>query len=236
MNKIIPAFKGFTPDTLQFLKDIRANNNKPWFEANRQRYQESLLQPFQSLVGELGGLMLAIDPNMVITPAVNKTISRIYRDTRFSKDKSLFRSSMWLTFKRPCPDWKEAPVFFFEITPEGYQYGMGFYNASRDVMDRFREKLARDPEAFLKVIDFYARKVFHLGGETYKRMVTPDLPEPLREWYPYKSFYLISRQRNDGRLLQRELINDLSAGFSMLAPLYHYLWDTKLEVDGGNRV
>jgi uncharacterized protein (TIGR02453 family) len=175
--------------------------------------------------------MLTIDPRLIITPAVNKTISRIYRDTRFSRDKSLFRSSMWLTFKRSSLDWKEAPAFFFEITPEGCQYGMGFYSASKAVMDRFREKIARNPEAFLKVIAFYAEKVFILDGEKYKRITLPNLPEPILEWYPYKSFYLSCRRAIDDRLFQKELINDLGAGFSMLAPLYQYLGEIKQEVE-----
>jgi uncharacterized protein (DUF2461 family) len=53
----MPVFSGFKPDTVQFLKDIRINNNKPWFEAGKQRYQESLLKPFQALVNDLGGLI-----------------------------------------------------------------------------------------------------------------------------------------------------------------------------------
>lgn len=235
MNQNISIFNGFTPDTIQFLKDIRINNNKPWFEANKHRYQESLKKPFQALVNDLGGLMLTIDPHLTITPVVNKTISRIYRDTRFSKDKSLLRSSMWLTFKRPSLDGKEAPAFFFEITPEGYQYGMGFYSASKAVMDRFREKLTRNPEVFMEVIGFYTKKVFILDGEKYKRIVLPDLPEPIREWYPYKSFYLSCRRVADDRLFQRELMNDLSSGFGMLAPLYQHLWEIKQEVDAENQ-
>ena len=106
------TFEGFTPDAIEFLREIRNNNNnKPWFEANKPRYQDSLLKPFQALVNDLGGLMFAIDPHLITTPAVGKTISRIYRDIRFSKDKSLYRYNMWLAFKRPSLDWKEAPGF-----------------------------------------------------------------------------------------------------------------------------
>jgi uncharacterized protein (TIGR02453 family) len=232
LNKNIPVFNGFTPDTIQLLIDIKNNNNKPWFEANKQRYQESLLWPFQALVNDLGGFMLTIDPHFIITPASGKTISRIYRDTRFSKDKSLLRSSMWLTFKRPSPDWKEAPAFFFEITPEHYQYGMGFYNAPKVFMDGLRERISQNPEPFLQVIKIYDKKVFTLGGDQYKRiMIPPNLPELLREWYTYKSFYLFCLRTVHERLYQKELINDLSVGFNSLAPLYQYLWEIKQAVE-----
>lgn len=231
MNLAINTFKGFPPDAVEFLREIRNHNHKPWFEANKQRYQENLLKPFQALVNDLSGLMLAIDPHLIVTPAVSKTISRIYRDTRFSKDKSLYRSSIWLTFKRFSLDWKEAPAFYFEITPEEYRYGMGFYSASKALMDRFREKIARHPAAFLEVIAFYDAKVFTLDGEQYKRLVQPDLPERVREWYPYRSFHLSCRQMIDEHLFTRKLFNDLHAGFERLAPLYQYLWEIKQEVE-----
>jgi uncharacterized protein (TIGR02453 family) len=219
-------FRGFTPEAISFLKDIGANNNKPWFEANKPRYQEYLLKPFQDLVVDVSGLMLTIDPLFVIAPAVSKTISRIYRDTRFSKDKSLYRNSIWLTFKRSSHDWKEAPAFYFELTPEGYRYGMGFYNAPKVVMDRFRETIARRPEAFLEVIAFYRpANPFTLEGEKYQRQVVIDLPEPIREWYRYKSFYLASNHSIDELLFRRDLTKVLMDSFGMLAPLYHFLWE-----------
>jgi uncharacterized protein (TIGR02453 family) len=228
-------FRGFTPEAITFLRDIGANNNKPWFEANKPRYREYLLEPFQELVGDLSGFMFAIDPYFVTTPAVNSraraTISRIYRDTRFSKDKSLYRNNIWLTFKRSSQEWKEAPAFYFELAPEGYRYGMGFYSASKTVMDRFRDALTQKPEAFLKVIAFYqAPNPFSLEGEKYQRQappgaILPDLPEPLREWYRFKSFYLASNHSSEDVLFSPKLTEVLMDGFGMLAPLYQYLWE-----------
>jgi uncharacterized protein (TIGR02453 family) len=220
-------FQGFTPEAIAFLRDIGVNNNKPWYEANKSRYREYALKPFQDLVADLSGFMMDIDPYFVTTPAVDKTISRIYRDTRFSKDKSLYRNNIWLTFKRSSKDWKEAPAYYFDLTPEGYHYGMGFYSASKAIMDRFRKALARDSEAFLKVIAFYqAPNPFSLEGEKYRRITSPpDLPEPLQEWYRYKSFYLASNHTRDDLLFSRKLIEVLMEGFGMLAPLYSYLWE-----------
>jgi uncharacterized protein (TIGR02453 family) len=226
------AFNGFTPDAVQFLKDIRDNNNKTWFEANKQRYQDGLVKPFQYLVSDLSGFMLTIDPNFVTTPAVNKTISRIYRDTRFSKDKSLFRGNMWLTFKRRISDWEEAPAFYFEITPEHYGFGMGFYNASKVVMDQFRDTITAKPEHFLEIIAFYRETdIFTLEGDRYKKQLRPDLPQSIREWLQFKSFYLSCQREIDGILFSMELTKHLIYGFGLLAPLYGYLWEIKTAAD-----
>jgi uncharacterized protein (TIGR02453 family) len=221
-------FRGFTPDTIQFLDEIAANNNKPWFESNKERYRSVLLEPLQDLVCALSETALAIDPFIVTQPSVGRTISRIYRDTRFSKDKSLLRNCMWLTFKRPTKEWLEAPAFFFEITPGGYRYGMGFYSASKGAMDAFRQAIDEDPEEFLKAVAFYKPgEPFNLEGEQYKRIIDPTKPPAIQDWYQRKSFYLACNHGIDDLLFTPELAKVVADSFLLAAPLYTYLWKTK---------
>jgi len=80
-------FNGFSQQGLNFLQQVRIENDKEWFEANRGDYDSELLTPFRSLVAELSPAMLAIDPLFETRPAIGKTLSRIHRDTRFSHDK-----------------------------------------------------------------------------------------------------------------------------------------------------
>lgn len=220
----MPDFQGFSPEALQFLAEIRIHNSKAWYDANKPRYLNCLLAPFQALVGDLSDAMLAIDPGFITIPAVDKTISRIYRDTRFSKDKSLYRDNMWLSFKKPIGDWKEAPVFFFEMTPAGYRYGMGFYSASKEFMDRFRSRLREKPEQFLETVSFLdGGSPFTVGGERYKKILNPDLPPALQEWCQYKSFYVACNHPVDELLFSQRLAAVIRADFAILTPLYHYL-------------
>jgi uncharacterized protein (TIGR02453 family) len=219
-------FKGFTPEALQFLGDIRFYNSKSWYEEHKPDYRRLLLTPFQNLVGDLSGFMLSIDAQFITTPAVDKTISRIYRDTRFSKDKSLYRDSMWFTFKRAVKDWKEVPVYFFELSPEGYRYGMGFYSAPKAFMDRFRARIKAKPKPFLKVISFLNQSSsFVIEGERYKRNHGGDLPVELRDWFQYKSFSIISNHQIDRVLFSDQLVEELKLRFEMMGPLYYYLWE-----------
>ena len=219
-------FKGFTLEAIQFLRDIRFYNSRSWYEEHKPDYRRLLLTPFQNLVGDLSGFMLSIDPQFITTPAVDKTISRIYRDTRFSKDKSLYRDSIWFTFKRPAMDWKEVPVYFFELTPEAYRYGMGFYSAPKQYMDKFRERIKAKPEQFLEVVSFLDRSnSFVVEGERYKKNHGGDLPDQLRDWVQYKSFCIISNHQIDRVLFSEKLVAELMTGFGILAPLYDYLWE-----------
>ena len=223
-------FSGFSKETLDFLRNLKTNNNKQWFEAHKQIYQKYLLEPLQNIVMDLSEFMLSIDSYFEVRPKIDKTISRIYRDTRFSKDKSLFKNNMWITFKRPSKDWKNAPAYFFEIFPDWYRYGMGFYSASKNIMDRFRETIDNNPEKFLKTIAFYSKhQIFILEGEKYKRILDQNKSEDIQDWYQRKNFYLTCNRKIDNILLSRELVNDLIFGFGLLAPLYNYLWRIILE-------
>ncbi len=223
------TFNGFTSKTLNFLQSLKANNSKGWFEAHKREYQEYLLNPLQNLVIDLTEFMLTIDPYFEIRPVVGKTMSRIYRDTRFSKDKSPFRNTMWLTFKRPNNDWKDAPAYFFEISQDSYRYGMGFYSASKETMDRLREMIVRKSKEFLKMFSLYSKQnVFIVEGEKYKRILNDNIPEEFQDWYQRKNIYLVCNRRTNDCLFSRKILDDLISGFGLIAPFYHYLWRLKL--------
>ena len=221
-------FEGFSPETLEFLRNLEANNNKVWFEAHRQEYQAYLLQPLRDLVVDMGDFMLTIDPYFETTPAINKTISRIHRDIRFSRDKSPYRNTVWITFKRPRKDWKDTPAYFFELSVDSYRYGMGFYSASKETMARFRERIDKKPQEFLEAVSFYSKQqVFEVAGDKYKRILDESKPEEIQEWYQRRNLYLVCNRKSNARLFSRELVDDLIWGFDLVAPLYHYLWVVK---------
>ena len=86
--------------TLDFLFENKLNNSKEWYHAHKKEYTELVLRPLAELVVKLKPTMLELDPDLIVEPRVTRSISRIYRDTRFSKDKSLYRDNMWLIFIR----------------------------------------------------------------------------------------------------------------------------------------
>lgn len=223
-----PKFNGFSKDTIKFLGDLRSNNNKPWFEAHKGEYERSVLEPLQNLVKEIGPFMLTIDPDFETRPRVDKTISRIYRDTRFSHDKSPFKNTTWITFKRPIKDWKDAPAYFLEIAPDSYRYGMGFYSATKETMDRLRRIIDEKPKEFLKAVSFYSKQHdFVMEGEKHKRVLNSGISEEMQEWYQRKNLYLVCNKEIEECFFRKELADDLISGFRLLAPHYHYLWRLK---------
>jgi uncharacterized protein (TIGR02453 family) len=221
-QKSIPN-KGFSGATLEFLLALAMNNSKPWFKDHRDEYEKYLLEPMRHLVIELAPAMLRIDPAFETAPETDKTISRIYRDVRFSKDKSPYRANMWISFKRRTPDWKDSPVYYFEIFPDKYRFGMGYYSPSTQTMTAFRKAILARRSEFTKVIS-PIDGVFTLHGDDYKKR--PDAPEDpaLRAWYMKKNFYLAQNRETDKLLFSPKLAKHVEDGFILLAPLYRFLW------------
>ena len=217
-------FKGFTEKGMHFLMDLAAHNNKEWFEQYRHIYQEHILDPLKQLTAELGPVIKSIDKEIETTPAINKTISKIYRDTRFSADKAPFRTEQWISFKRPMKIWGNVPEFYFYFTPEKYGYGMGFYSATPQNMEKIRSYILAYPEKFKPVIDYYsAQNVFVLGGENYKRPVSNSLPEEFQEWFQKKSLYLICEKEIDETFFSVRLKDILEKAFTNNSVLYQFL-------------
>lgn len=224
-------FKGFKKDTFQFLRELGKNNNKVWFECHRNQYLDCLVTPLVDLVGALGSFMLLIDDAFEIRPAIGKTISRIHGDVRFSPKKELYRTRMWITFKHPRKNWQDAPAYFFEISPNEYRYGMGFYRARPNTMQAVRLEIKRNPKRFASKLkglgDF-----FEIKGDLYKRKLDCDtLPSEVLPFYQRKSFYLVRLGNIDDLVLSPKLIIILMEKYKLLEPLYIYLKKIKEELD-----
>ncbi len=217
-------YNGFPDATITFLLNLEKNNNRSWFNKHRQEYEEYLLLPLKQLVAALSRTMLEIDTLIDTTPMINRTISKIYRDIRFSKDKSPFKRNMWIVFKRPIKDWKNAPAYFFELSSDTYRYGMGYYSATRDVMDRYRCKIEENSSSFLSmVMELKNLNKFDICGDKYKRPIKKEIPSELSDLYSRKNLYLEIRNDIDSTLFSSSLIDKLRSNYLKLQPLYHFL-------------
>jgi uncharacterized protein (TIGR02453 family) len=228
MTTDVAPFEGFPSQTFTFFRELEANNTKTWFEANRPDYQTYLLSPLIRLATALGPTMAALDPALETRPVSGKTISKIHRDIRFSADKSPFRTSMWLTYKRPRRDWMAAPAFFFEIAADRHRYGMGFYSATRGTMDTLREKLNAHPRGFRQAIaPFWEKGIFVVEGETYKRKLPDCKFEEFAAFYHRKNMYMVRNEATNDALGSHPLLDTLVSRFTLLAPLYNFLVESE---------
>lgn len=220
-------FQGLSKQGIDFLKDLAVNNNKGWFELHRNTYETFLLNPLKELTAVLAPAIKAIDPKIETTPTINKAISRIYRDTRFSNDKSPYRSDAWISFRRPNKIWGNVPEFYFYFTPEEYQYGMGFYAATPSNMSKIRDQITSDPDRFMELIrEIDNTGLFVLLGDEYKKPVSNDLPDKFQLWFKKKNLCMSHLRKIDNRFYSLDLKDDIEKSFNVNAGLYTFLMDS----------
>ena len=212
----------FSEESVAFLREVKSRNSKEWYEENKWLYKQYLLDPFQYIFELLSPVLLDIDPCIDVNSGIGGAISRIYRDTRFSKDKSYFRDRMWLTFKRDKKKWIDSPVYFFEIRPDSFYYGLGYYAATRATMDHVRDNMIRHKNSFLNATDGLLCE-FTLSGEMYKRPLHPAEMEDISTWFNRKSITVMKEFHDMSILFNSELAANIINSFVKLGPLYNFL-------------
>lgn len=215
-----------TPEFFSFLVENRLHDSKAWFEAHREEYDRLVLEPLRGLVREMAPVMLAIDPRLVTQPAVGKTISRVFRDTRFSRDKSAFREHLWISFSRGKSGRHEpVPEFYFDLSPDGYSYGCGWYCPGTQLMEALRRLILEgDKTARAAIRAAEAQDRFRLEGTEFKRKKHPEAPERLQPWLNRKDLYFSHNGSDPGLLYAPDLGERVARELVLLKPVYDLFW------------
>ena len=217
-------FNGFTDDTVQFLMDLKFHNSSEFFHSNHDRYLETVQKPFYEMIEELAPEMRSIDPLMETRPY--KCLSRIHRDTRFSKDKSPYRDHHWFLFRRSAEPREKSLFFYFEFGPDRLDWGLGIWGENRELMDLFRKHMRAKPEEISIMLDHVKLREhdLFLGGSVFKRMeIPPEIPEHLRRWYTAKDMYIGKNHPDRRWAFSERVLKEVRNDFNTLAPLYQLL-------------
>jgi uncharacterized protein (TIGR02453 family) len=181
--------KGFPPEGLSFLRQLKRNNNRDWFQANKETYERAVKAPMAELVFAIGEAFRRFAPEMVADPRVS--IYRIYRDTRFSKDKTPYKTHVAAVFPvRGLPK-HSGPGLYFHIAPEEVLIGGGIYMPEPELVRAVRQHIAEHPKQFLAIVEAKSfRKSFgELEGERLQSMPKGFPPDhPAAKYLRYKQF------------------------------------------------
>lgn len=212
-------FEGFTERTINFMWELRFNNNKPWF----LEHKDEFVRDFQTPMRELGRDVFAQLKDTCGDRGFIHKLSRVYKDARRPMGDGPYRDHLWFSVERPSEEWTSTPVFWFELAPEEWRYGLGYYSARPLTMAKLRRRIDNDPKAFEKLIAPLSRQdEFALEGPEYVRK--KEAPSKKTEpWYNKKSLALVHYQKNGNELFSPELTGRLVSGYKLLMPLYDYL-------------
>ena len=208
---------------MDFMVELRFHNNKDFMAANKSRYIAQMRDPHYALIETLAPAMLAIDPHMEVRPY--KALSRIFRDTRFSRDKSPYRDHHWIAFRRQAEPRESSVVFWFEVRIEGLSWGLGFWGENRPAMNLMRQRMESHPDDMAALLPGLKRGGLSISGEAYKRMAVPqDLHPQLKPYYALKDLYIVPAKPPDpGMAFGPGLVPRLLKDFETLAPWYRLL-------------
>ncbi len=213
-------YKGITRDALFMLVDNRFRDSKAYYDEHKEEIKSRVTIPMRQLAGIIGEELLAVDPLMNTIPT--KMVSRIRRDTRYTKDKSLYRENIWIMFMRPKHEWRGYPCMWLEVTPREYTLGVGFYGDESGLMETYRKALRERPEEFKKAVDSCLKVGAMLSSRKYKRPF-PGCPEGLEEFYNVKDFYFISFDPNLEDLESDKIIEIMRGTYKAYTPMYKFL-------------
>lgn len=162
------AFSGLTRATFDFLRDLRANNDRDWFEDHRADYEAHWLKAGLDLIAALAPLCAGMTPRLLAVPKLNQSLRRIHRDTRFSADKSPYQPWLHLILSTG-PAVNKAPGMHFVLTADGLGYGAGQYGLEPAALERMRQRIC-DPEDRAQLL-----RALDAAAVAHSRLDPPDL-------------------------------------------------------------
>lgn len=165
--------KFFTPDTYRFFEDLKNNNSKEWFEANRHRWNDDVLKPAEAFILATGARLKEFAPDIIAIPKIDKSIFRIHRDVRFSKNKEPYKTNLGIYFWEGNRPKIESSGFYVHIEPGSFYAGAGVYIFPKDIMQKYREALSKETVA-TELFDIHQKliksKKYLLEGKSYKKI------------------------------------------------------------------
>ena len=212
----------FTDQTLEFFRQLKLNNNRDWFNAHKTDFEKDVKEPMTALVENLLQEVRRLEPDYPVIPAKDY-LFRIYRDTRFAKDKSPYKEHIGAYL---CKKGKksEYPGFYFHVTNDEAFVGGGLWQLSPPTLKQVRHFLQMYPQEFLKTIqepNFKARMVF-MDGEKNK-VIPVEFRETAKEFpiIAYKQFFFTAKYQPED-LLKDDLAERLKQDYRIGLPFIQY--------------
>jgi len=220
------AFPGLPKDFFAFFRELKANNNRVWFEDNKQRYRESVQAPMSAFVSAMEPELRKISKNFVCDPRPNGgSIFRIYRDVRFSKDKRPYKEHAGCYFRHVRGKDVHAPGYYMHFAPDEVYFGGGSYMPDPDELARIRTAIATRPAAWKKVVadKTFKKMLGEVQGDALSRAPRGfDPAHPLIEDIKKKSFFA-GRDGEVKRARSPALIGEVTSVFRATSPLVRFL-------------
>jgi uncharacterized protein (TIGR02453 family) len=216
-------FPGFSPDALAFLRALKRNNRREWFQPRKEKYEAVIKAPMLEFVGCLNEEMAHFAPEYVIPP--KKAVYRIYRDTRFSPDKTPYKTHIAAIFPRHSAVKREGAVFYLHFTEKELLAFGGVWGPERDELLAYRTLLQENHEEFAEILKNKSLRklVGDLQGEQLSRMPKGfPVDHPAEDLLRRKQWYLESTLPISV-LTTARVVSEVAKRFAAMAPMVEFM-------------
>lgn len=229
------GFNGFPQEAVTFFQDLKVNNNKTWFDAHKTDYQNYVMEPAQAFIEEMGVRLKQLSPGVHAEPRVNKSIFRIYRDIRFSKDKTPYKTHLGIWMWEGEGAKFESSGYYFHLEPPNIMLGVGLHTFSKTLLQAYRKAVV-DPVAGPKLVEVVqevsVKGGYRLGGEHYKRVPRGYDPEhPNAELLRYKGLTAGSEEPIPDEFYSAEFLDYSFQRYADMYPIQHWLYELTLGLE-----
>jgi uncharacterized protein (TIGR02453 family) len=217
----------FPQNTLSFLKKLSRNNSREWFERNRDIYNSAFLEPAVNFVIEMGEKLFTISPGINAIPKIDKSIFRIHRDVRFSKNKAPYKTNMGLYFWEGPGKKMDGSGYYFHLEPKGFGAGAGMYMFSKEKLKKYRNFVSipeKGKELDSIVKNITKKGVYELGGKKYKK--TPRGYDPNGKYADYllhDGLYAWYDGKDFSELTNKNVVDIIFKRFKAMSALHDWL-------------
>jgi uncharacterized protein (TIGR02453 family) len=232
------SFQGFSRDTLDFYAELALNNDRAWFEHQRERFRSVVLQPAADFVAAMAERLRLISPYIVADPRTNGSgsIFRIHRDTRFSKDKTPFKTYLGILFWEGSRPKMENSGFYFHLEPNKLLLYAGIYEFTAPLLARYRDAVVHSVQgaALARAAhEVIATGRCEIGGRHYKRIPAGYDPDhPNAEFLFHRALYASTGGDLPTEIFSPQLLDYCLEHFTDMAPLHSWIVSV-LEGDAG---
>jgi uncharacterized protein (TIGR02453 family) len=218
-----PEFSGFPKEAMTFLRGLKKNNNREWFQAHKPVYEEKVKAPILELIGDLNAALAGFAPDYVTDPA--KAVYRIYRDTRFSPDKTPYKTHVSALFTPRGLEKHASGSFYFQVSAQEIGVAGGIYMPGPDQLLAMRTHLADHHERLKRILKSKQLRalVGDLAGDQLTRVPKGfpcDHPAAdlirMKQWYVYVEL-------EAGIATTPKLFDELVKRFRVMTPLVEFL-------------
>jgi len=222
----MPEFDGFQKETVLFFEELKKNNTRQWFEESKQDYEDYVKQPSIDFVLAMGDRLRTIAPGINAVPKVNQSLFRLNRDTRFSKDKSPYKTNLGIWFWDGRGKRMESSGFYFHLEDDRLVLGCGLYIFTKELLERYREAVVDEKHGpgLRKAVEAVSKRGYYVRGSHYKRVPRGyDPSHKNAEFLLYNGLHAGIETKIPREFYSKALIEYSLTHFKGMRPLHEWL-------------